>query len=113
MIQLVVHKMKDEEDDVTIEEFLGLKPKMYFFFVNDSSEHKKAKGVNKNIVATLRLNDYKRVLLNNKCLRHSMNRIESKNHRIGSYEINKILLSWFDDKIHSLKNRYDGLALGC
>ena len=42
-----------------------------------------------------------------------MNRIESKNHRIGSYEINKILLSWFDDKIHSLKNRHDGLALGC
>ena len=113
MIQLVVHKMEDEEDDVTIEEFLGLKPKMYFFLVNDSSEHKKAKGVNKNIVATLRLNDYKGVLLNNKCLRHSMNRIESKNHRIGSYEINKILLSWFDDKIHSLKNRYDGLALGC
>ena len=41
MIQLVVHKMKDEEDDVTIEEFLGLKPKMYSFLVNDSSDHKK------------------------------------------------------------------------
>ena len=41
MIQLVVHKMKDEEDDVTTEEFLGLKPKMYSFLVNDSSDHKK------------------------------------------------------------------------
>ena len=37
---------------------------------------------------------------NKKCLRHLMNRIQSKDHRIGIYEINKILLSWFDDKIY-------------
>ena len=42
---------------------------------------------------------------------HSMNRIQSKDHRIGTYEINKILLSSFDDKIHILNIRYDGLAL--
>ena len=28
-----------------------------------------------------------------------MNRIQSKDHRIGTYEINKISLLWFDDKI--------------
>ena len=31
-----------------------------------------------------------------------MNRIPSKNHRIGTYEINKISLSCFDDKIQTL-----------
>ena len=41
-----------------------------------------------------------------------MNRIQSKDHRIGTYEINKILLSSFDDKIYILNIRYDGLALG-
>ena len=61
--------------------------------VDDSSEHKKAKDMNKNVVATISHNEYKTVLLNNKCLRHSMSRIQSKYHRIGTYEIKKISLS--------------------
>ena len=40
-----------------------------------------------------------------------MNRLQSKTHRIGTYEINKISLSWFSDKIYILNNGYDGLAL--
>ena len=35
------------------------------------------------------------------CVRHSMDRIQSKYHRIGAYEINKISLSYYDDKIYS------------
>ena len=48
--------------------------------------------------------EYKDVLLNNKCLRHSMNRIQSKGHKIGTYEINKISLSCF----YIQNNGYDG-----
>ena len=48
-------------------------------------------------------NEYKGVLLNQNCLRHSMNRIQSKSHRIRNYEINRISLSYFDDKMHILK----------
>ena len=44
--RLVVGKIKDETGGVAIEEFVGLKPKMYFSLVDNSSEHKKAKGVN-------------------------------------------------------------------
>ena len=51
--------------------------------------------MNKNFVATLSHNEYKDVLLNNKCIRHSTNRIQSKDHRKGTYEINKISLSYF------------------
>ena len=40
-----------------------------------------------------------------------MNRIQSKGHRIGTYEINKISLYCFDDKIHIQNNGDDGLAL--
>ena len=39
--------MKDETGDVAIEEFVGSKPKMYSFLVDNSSEHRKAKGLNK------------------------------------------------------------------
>ena len=84
---------------------------MYSFLV-DSNEHKKAKSVNnRNVVAAIGHIKFKDVLLENKCLRHSMNRIQSKDNRIETYEINKISLSYFDDKIYTLNNRYDGLAL--
>ena len=46
--------------------------------------------MNKNVIATISYNEYKDVLLNNKCIRHSVNGIQSKDHRIGTYEINKI-----------------------
>ena len=35
-----------------------------------------------------------------------------KDHRIGTYEINKISLSCFDDKIYIWNIGYNGLALG-
>ena len=39
--------------------------------------------------------------------------IEFKTKRLGTYKkINKISLSWFDDKIHILDNAYEVLALG-
>ena len=62
--------MKDETAGVAIEEFVGLKPKTYSYLVNDNSEHKKAKCVNRNVVATRTHNKYKDVLLNTKCLIH-------------------------------------------
>ena len=102
--------MKDETGDLAIKEIVGVKPKRYSFMVDDRNEHKKAKGVNKNVVATISHGKYKYVLLNVKCLRHLTHRIQSKNHKMGTNEINKISLSCFDDKIYILKNGYDGLA---
>ena len=110
--KLVVNKMKDGATDVAIEEFVRLMPKMYSYFVNDNSKYKKAKGVNRNVVAAISHNEYKDFLLNKKCLRHSMNRIQSKNHKTGTYEINKIFSSCFNDKIYIQSNGSDGLALG-
>ena len=109
--KLLFGKMKNETGGAAIKEFVGLKPKMYLFLVDDSSEHKKAKRVNKNFVATINHGEYKDILSIEKCFRHPMNRIESKDHRIGSYEINKISLSCFDDKIYIKNIGYDGLAL--
>ena len=51
--KLVGGKMKDETAGIAIEEFVGLKPKMYSYLVDDNSEHKKAIGVNRNDAATI------------------------------------------------------------
>ena len=39
-----------------------------------------------------------------------MKRIQSKLHRIGTYEVYKISLSCFDDKIYILDNGINSLA---
>ena len=66
--------MKDETGGVVIQKFAGFKPKMYSFLV-DNKKNRKAKGVNANVVATISHNEYEDVLLNNKCIRHALNRI--------------------------------------
>ena len=47
---------------VVIEEFVE-NPKIYSFLVDDSSQRKKGKGVNKTVVAITRYGEYKGVLL--------------------------------------------------
>ena len=109
--KLVIGKMKVETKSVVIEEFIVLQQKMYSVLI-DNSQHNKEKGVNRNVVATISHNEYEDVLLNNKCLRHSINKIQSKDHRIEIYEINKIPLSCFEGKIYIQNNGCDGLGLG-
>ena len=64
---------------------------MYSIFVDDSSEHKKAKGVNRNAVAAISHNEYKDVLLNQKRLRHLMNRIQAKIIKQETMKLTKFL----------------------
>ena len=60
----------------------------------DGKESSTAKGVN---IAT-EFNEFKDTLFNKKVVRHKMKRIQSKKHKIGTYKVNKISLSCFDDK---------------
>ena len=66
----------------------------------------KAKGVNKK----LRHKEYLDVLFNKKVVRHNMKRIQSKLHKIGTYDIFKIPLSCFDDKRYVLDDGTKTLA---
>ena len=79
-------KMKDEFNRTKISEFIGLKSTMYSLISTDDREVNKAKGVNKK----LRHKEYLDVLFNKKVVRHSMKRIQSKLHEIGTYDIFKI-----------------------
>ena len=84
--------------------------KLSWILVSGSSEYKKSSSVNKNVVAKINHNKYKGVLLNKKNLIHSLSRIHSKNHRIGTYKINKTCSSCFDNKIYIVNNGIDALA---
>ena len=48
--------------------------------------------------------DYKNVLFNRSYTRHEMDRIQSKDHDIGSYRTSNISLPYCDDKKCKLKN---------
>ena len=70
----VLGKMKNEFNGTKINEFIGLKSKMYSLISVDNKEVNKAKGVNKK----LRHKEYLDVLFNKEVVRHSMKRIQSK-----------------------------------
>ena len=77
-----------------ISEFAGLKSKMYSSVTVDDEEKVRAKGVNKK----LRHDEFYDVLFDEKVIRHNMKRIQAKKHRLGTYDICKVSLSYFDDK---------------
>ena len=102
----VIGKMKDEYGGVIIDQFIGLKSKMYSIKKIDGSESSTAKGVN---IAT-EFNEFKDVLFNKKIIKHKMKRIQAKKHKIETYEIDKISLSCFDDKRQVLDDGVHTLA---
>ena len=53
---------------------------------------------------------FKDVSINEKITRHKMKRIQSKKHKLGTYEIDKISLSCFDDKRYVLDDGIYTLA---
>ena len=96
----VIGKMKDEFKGKIISEFVGLKSKMYSLIGVDDEEVTKTKGVQ----------EFVDVLFNKKVIRHNMERIQSKLHRIGTYDVCKISLSYFDDKRYVLDSGVNSLA---
>ena len=72
----------------------------------DGKESNTAKGVN---IAT-EFDKFKDTLFNKKIIRHKIKRIQSKNHKLGTYEINKISLWCFGDKRFVLNDGIHTLA---
>ena len=95
----VIGKFKDEAAGVPICEFVGLRSKMYSYIKDNEKGGKTAKGIKKNVIKNnITHENYRDTLFNNKQMHHKMKTIRSENHQLGSYEINKVSLSCFDDK---------------
>ena len=109
----VIGKFKDEAAGIPITEFIGLRSKMYSYVKDDSKGCKTAKGIKKNVIKNnLTHENYKAALFNNKQMQHTMKTIRSSKHELGSYEINKISLSCFDDKRFLHDNGITSYAYG-
>ena len=124
----VIGKFKDEAAGNPVNEFVGLKSKMYsykteikrekicakmYLQVNKIKNNKTAKGVKKNVIKRdLDHSLYLACLQNNTVEKHKMRTIRSDHHAVSSYEINKISLSCFDDKRYILDDGITSYAYG-
>ena len=86
---------------------------MYSYVKSDQSIGKTATGIKKTVIKNdIKHEDYKRTLLNEEQMHHKIKTIRSKNYQLGSYEINKVSLSCFDDKRYILDNGHESYAYG-
>ena len=100
--------MKDEAGGKIIEEFVGLKAKLYSYKMFEGKEEKKKPVIKKNISHE----DYKECLFSEKPQMRKMNVIRSHKHEIFSETVNKIALSANDDKKIILEDKISTLAHG-
>ena len=109
----VIGKFKDEAAGIPIREFVGLRSKMYSYIKDNQKEERTAKGIKKNIIKNnMKHEDYKKTLLNEEQMHHKMKTIRSQKHQLGSYELNKVSLSCFDDKRYIHDNGTSSYAYG-
>ena len=64
----------------------------------------------KEVSIATEFDNFEDVLFNKKIIRRKMKRIQSKRHNLGTYEIDKISLSCFDDKRYVLDDEIHTLA---
>ena len=69
-------------------------------------------SINNVIKNNIRHEDYKNILINNEQMHHKMKTIRSQRHQLGSYKINKVSLSCFDDKRYIHDNGTSSYAYG-
>ena len=109
----VIGKFKDEAAGIPIVEFVGLRSKMYSYMKDNKQGSRTAKGIKKNVIKQkIQHDNYKDTLFNKKQMRHMMRLIKSAKHQIGSYVVNKISLSCFDDKRYIHENGVTSYAYG-
>ena len=110
----VIGMFKDEACGKQIEEFVGLRAKLYSYKMFEGGvENKKCKGIKKNVVKkTITHDDYKDCLFTRREHSRRMNVFRSHLHDIYTEEINKVALSADDDKRVIMDDGIHTLAYG-
>jgi hypothetical protein len=110
----VLGKMKDETHVIPIQEFVGLKSKMYSMIYEEDgklTEKKTAKGIKKSVIKHHTKHDhYKECLFDRTVHLSSMNEIRSYDHQLYNITINKLGLFPLDDKRYILDDGISSLA---
>ena len=124
----VVGMFKDEAGGKIIEEFVGLRAKLYSYKMFESEEEKKerkkevkkckkevkkCKGMKEGVVENkITFDDYKTCLFSGEKQYRQMNVFRTQKHEIFTEEVNKVALSADDDKRIILPNKVNTLAYG-
>ena len=109
----VLGMFKDEVGGKIIDEFVGLRAKLYSYKMFEGEESKNCKGVKKSVVKkSIAHEDYKNFLFTGKEQLRKMNVIRSHMHEVYTEEVNRIALCPDDDKRHILEDGVHTLALG-
>ena len=109
----IIGRFKDETAALVIKEFIGLRSKMYSYIKDNNQNSKTAKGIKKIVIKNnITHENYKNVFFNNEQMHHTMKTIRSNKHQLGSYELNKVSLSCFDDKRYIHDNGVTSCAYG-
>ena len=109
----VIGMFKDEAAGKQIEEFVGLRAKLYSYKMHAGAEHKKCKGVKKVVVKkSITHDDYKECLFSGKEVLREMNVIRSHMHDVYTEKVNKIALSCNDDKRVVMEDKISTLPYG-
>ena len=108
----VIGMFKDEVAGKQITHFIGLRPKLYSFKIEEGETTKKCKGIKKCVVKKgITFEHYFDCLFTGEKQMRSMRIFQSKNHDIYSKEVNKIALSSEDNKRKVLEDKIHTLAL--
>lgn len=102
---------KDELGGQLLVEFVGLRSKLYCI-KTENMELKKAKGTKKSVVKKICFRDYKTVLDDSSLLRKKNMIFKSLKHEIFTQSLNKVALSYNDDKRIILNNKIDTISWG-
>ena len=107
----IIGMFKDECGGKQINEFVGLRAKLYSNLTCEGKEEKKCKGVKKNVIKkNITHEDYKNCLFNEEIVEKDMNIIRHKKHNLYTETITKVALSANDDKRIILENKMNTLA---
>jgi hypothetical protein len=110
----VIGMMKLETGAKQIEEFAGLRSKLYAYkMAEDGDEEKKCKGVKKVVIEKeITFENYKECLFSRGKQWRGMNVFRSRGHDIYTERVNKVALSADDDKRIIMEDGIHTLAIG-
>lgn len=108
----VLGKFKDEMCGEIIQEYVGLRSKMYSITWSKGSL-RTCKGISKSVNKLVMKHEmYKNCLFNVDLRRDRITRIGSTGHQLFTFDSNKISLSPFDDKRYIEDDKINTLAYG-
>ena len=95
----VLGMMKDELGGKIMKEFIGLRPEFYSYLTDDGNVDKKVKGTKQCVIKKeVMFDNYLECLKEKKKILRKQQRFKSDTHDVYTEDINKITLSFNDDK---------------